>query len=194
MLTCYYQRGLWQACCSQTSVFGSFKSLKDHVRVGEPLLRRYFARPRSRCPGGATHAQTPHAHHSPSARLGYTAQLRPDAKCPESRIYSLFERMIWAASWFILISSRRGCCSECRWMSPLASPMERRRTPENTDTAIFDLERVRQQRAAAQIWAGVSGQDRPDLLLPPHGHFSHGHFLPDMFETHLLLCKFIKFR
>lgn len=45
-----------------------------------------------------------------------------------------------AASWVLLTSSRKGCCSECRCMSPLASPMERSRTPGNTETAIFDQE------------------------------------------------------
>lgn len=45
-----------------------------------------------------------------------------------------------AASCVLLTSNRNGCCSECRCMSPFASPMERSRTPGNTETAIFDLE------------------------------------------------------
>lgn len=56
------------------------------------------------------------------------------------KVNSPLERLMRAASCVLFTSNRRGCCSECRCMSPFASPMERSRTPGNTETAIFDLE------------------------------------------------------
>lgn len=83
------------------------------------------------------------------------ARLRPartQRLTKEADMYSLFERFRSAASGVVFTSSRRGCCSECRWMSPLASPIERSRTPGNTDTAIFELaqrDSSTQQRATS---------------------------------------------
>lgn len=56
-----------------------------------------------------------------------------------SQVNSPLERLIRAASCVAFTSSLRGCCSEWRCISPFASPIERSRTPGNTDTAIFDL-------------------------------------------------------
>lgn len=157
MLTGYDQRGLCRAWSHQTPASDNFTRFTQHARVWLKSSVRdknsKRADPACTRERAARRLHMPHTHHSRLAKLGYPAQLRPDTKCLKAGVYSLFERLISAASWVVLISSRRGCCSECRCMSPLASPMERRRTPENTDTAIFDLGRGKQ--------AARSGSDLP---------------------------------
>lgn len=69
------------------------------------------------------------------------------------------ERLMRAASCEVFTSNRSGCCSECRCMSPFASPIVSSRTPRNTETAMLDVElagrwRARSSRPSALYWRG----------------------------------------
>lgn len=150
------------------------RSSQQLVRIPSPVVR-----PTTHSFFSFIHPTLPfHATRPPPARLSASM---PASSAPfrHSRLYKARQ----AASGPVRASRRSACCSWCRWISPLASPIVRSRTPGKTDTTAAAI-LASQARSAAAAAATIgkarrrlrkaSEKERPEAVPFEHRQTGRG--------------------